>query len=160
MKKNIIIIAITGILILTASILMINISNNKVAGGTTPKINESSELNNNSNLTVNKFQTLSEDQANVTVEITPKELGADKEKNIFEVIFNTHSVELDFDFDKTITLEDDLGNTYTALEWTGNRGGHHVSGDIIFPGLDNNAKEITLKIIDIADVARSFKWEL
>lgn len=108
----------------------------------------------------NGYQLQLDSQASVEVEITPKALGASEEKNIFAVALNTHSVELDFDFTSIISLKDDLGKEYEALEWTGNRGWHHVSGDIIFPKLDTSAKRVELIVVGVGGVDRKFAWEL
>lgn len=107
----------------------------------------------------NQYQTQTDSQSSVTIDVTPKQLGAE-EKNIFTVSLNTHSVELDFDFTKIMVLKDDLGNLYSALEWTGSRGGHHLSGDIIFPEINKQAKNIELQINGIGGVNRVFKWGL
>lgn len=96
----------------------------------------------------------------VTIDVEPKQLGEANSNSIFSVAFNTHSVELDFDFTKIISLQDDLGKNYQALEWTGNSGWHHVSGDIIFPPLDEKANKVTMSIIDIENTTSSFKWDV
>ncbi len=96
-----------------------------------------------------KYQTITKDKAKVTVDVAPKQLGTREEKNIFTVNLNTHSVELDFDFTEIMILKDDLGNSYKAIEWTGNSGWHHVSGDIIFPQINQQAKSIELQLSGI-----------
>jgi len=108
----------------------------------------------------NKYLMQSDDQASVTVDITPTILGVDEDQNIFEVSINTHSVEMDYDFSKVIVLKDNLGNTYDALEWTGGRGGHHISGDIIFPNINNQATGVELDVLGVSEVNRIFKWDL
>jgi hypothetical protein len=111
-------------------------------------------------LTSKKYQAQTKNQAEVTIEVEPKQLGIGEEKNIFTVNFNTHSVELDFDFTKIIILRDNFGNSYSALEWTGNRGWHHVNGDIIFPKINGQASSVELQINGINEVDRNFKWIL
>ncbi|MBU0612569.1 hypothetical protein KKB10_01000 [Patescibacteria group bacterium] len=96
----------------------------------------------------------------VEIDVEPKQLGRTETKNIFAIALNTHSVELDFDFTKIIILEDNLGNAYQALEWTGNSGWHHVSGDIIFPPLNKDANEVTLTINEIEGLMRTFNWDV
>lgn len=108
----------------------------------------------------NKYETQTKDQASVTIDITPKQLGIKEDENIFTIALNTHSVELDSNFSEIMVLKDDLGNLYSAIEWTGNKGGHHISGDIIFPQIDKQAKSITLQINGINQVDRIFKWIL
>lgn len=94
----------------------------------------------------------------VEVDVSVKKLGSDEVSNIFSVSFNTHSVDLDFDFTEIILLRDNLGNNYQATEWTGNRGWHHVSGEIIFPAIDSKASEVVLTITEIESMEKSFKW--
>lgn len=108
----------------------------------------------------NVYQSQTDDQAEVTVDVTPKILGAGRETNIFNVALNTHSVELDYDFVEIMILKDDLGNIYRALEWTGGRGGHHMSGDIIFPKLTPGVQSLELQIFGIGGVDRVFKWNI
>jgi hypothetical protein len=109
---------------------------------------------------VDKYQTKTDEQASVTVDITPKKLGLAEEKNIFEVSLNTHSVDLSYDFQKIIIREDDLGNIYQALEWTGGEGGHHLVGEIIFPKLNLSAKKVKLTINGVGGAERVFEWML
>lgn len=108
----------------------------------------------------NQYQTQSDSQASVTIDVTPKQLGTKKERNIFSVSLNTHSVDLDFDFAKIMILSDDLGNIYPALEWTGGSGSHHLGGDIIFPKINPRAKQVKLQINSINGVTRNFEWSL
>ncbi len=96
----------------------------------------------------------------VEIDVEPEQLGKTEANNIFTVALNTHSVELDFDFTNIITLEDNLGNTYQALEWTGNSGWHHVSGDIIFPPLNKDANAVTLTVDEIEGLIRTFNWDV
>ncbi len=109
---------------------------------------------------INKYQTKTDSQSSVTIEVTPKSIGADKQENIFELSLNTHSVDLNYDFQKVIILKDNLGNKYEALEWTGGEGGHHMDGEIIFPGINKNAKIIEMEIDGVGGVKRSFKWNI
>ena len=105
-------------------------------------------------------ETKSDSQGNVTVEVTPEKLGLNEPQNIFEVKLNTHSVDLDFDFVKIIVLVDDLGNIYQAQRWEGEQGGHHLTGRIIFPKINNQAQKAVLKISQIGGVEKTFNWNL
>lgn len=107
-----------------------------------------------------KYQAKTDNQANVTVEVIPKSIGVNQEKNTFEISFNTHSVDLNFDFQKVIILKDNLGNKYEAIEWTGGKSGHHMNGNIVFPKIDSNAKSIEMEIDSVGGVTRIFDWEL
>ncbi len=107
-----------------------------------------------------QYQTQSDNQASVTIDVIPKQLGIKEEKNIFFVSLNTHTVDLDFNFVKIMILSDDLGTVYSAREWTGGRGGHHLNGYIIFPKINPKAKQVKLQINDIGGVNRNFEWSL
>lgn len=90
----------------------------------------------------------------VTIEVTP--INPSK----YMLTLNTHSVDLGFDFTKIITLTDDLKNTYTPISWTGESGGHHLTGELEFSEINENAKGITLKISEIEGEVLSFEWSL
>ncbi len=161
MKKIVLILGIV-VLILIGSVFVFNkIKANEESDTQVPSMENVDEfLAKTSTSSSNKYETRTETQTKVTVDVTPKQLGVDQGKNIFEVDLNTHSVELDFDFTEIMILEDDLGNTYKALEWTGNRGWHHVSGDIVFPKINQQATSIKLKIASVGGVDRIFKWNI
>ena len=131
-------------------------SNSNTANTLSSGTNASNSLANDSILSQQQTATMGA----VTVDIEPITLGVTEERNIFSVAFNTHSVELDFDFTKIITLEDDLGNTYAALEWTGNSGWHHVSGDIIFSSISNVASQAIVTINKIEGQSKTFTWDI
>jgi len=105
------------------------------------------------------FSTKSDSQGEVAIEVTPKILEADKEV-IFQITLNTHSVELDKDLSKISKLKDDLGNEYVPVSWSGGVGGHHLSGDLIFPKISGQAKSVTLTISGIGESERTLQWEL
>ncbi len=105
------------------------------------------------------------DEGAVTVEVTPLNLTGTGATLDFQVVLETHSVELDYDLTKIAVLRDDQGNEYTPTAWSGPRGGHHVSGTLQFdnrsgivkPGL----KYLELELRGIAQVpSRMFRWEL
>lgn len=128
------------------------------------KQNEFSEtaagLNSQISISNDQYQSRTDDRAEVTVEVTPKQLGTSQKNNIFSVSLNTHSVDLNFDFTRIIILKDDLDNVYQALGWSGGRDGHHLSGDIIFPALKPEAVAVELVINNINGIARTFAWDL
>jgi len=159
--KKAIIIFISGILIFSTTYIVVNIitgkktvqnkdAADKAAAGQAASVSQPS----------NGYQPQTDSQASVDIEVTPKTLGVSEEKNIFAVVLDTHSVELDFDFAKIMTLKDDSGKAYQALKWTGESGSHHLSGDIIFPKLQQPTKKITILIDGVGGVNRQFIWEL
>lgn len=95
----------------------------------------------------------------VEVEVTPAAVNPEG-KTVFKLTLNTHSVDLDYDYTNIATLSDNVGNTYKALEWTGELGGHHLQGELIFEPLSDNAQSITLEIDGIDNQSASFTWEL
>ena len=70
----------------------------------------------------------------------------------------THSVDLGFDWTKIVTLKDDLGSEYKAMDWTGESGGHHISGELIFEELKAESREVTLTVTGVDGVTESFSW--
>ena len=106
------------------------------------------------------WETKTEEQANVTVVITPIDLSPNSKEWKFNIIMNTHSVELDQDMTKVAILIDDQGKEYKAINWEGPSGGHHREGALIFSQIIPIPKSIELKISDIGDVVRSFVWQL
>jgi hypothetical protein len=106
------------------------------------------------------YSPQTDDQASVEVEIIPVKLGTKESANVFAVSFNTHSVSLDYDFAKISVLKDDLGNFYSAVRWNGESGGHHLSGELVFPKIDAGAKSVQLEINGVGGVKRTFSWNL
>ena len=99
------------------------------------------------------FQTLTSDKNNVEFQVTPLSPSE------FQIVINTHSVDLDFDLAQISTLYDDIGNEYKPLKWEDSvPGSHHREGILKFPEIDKNAKSIKLVITDSA--RREFVWDL
>ena len=96
----------------------------------------------------------------VTLDVDPKKFGGIETETTFTLSFNTHSVSLDYDFTKIVTLQDDRGKDYQASLWTGPRGGHHMSGDIVFPPLDSGVKQVTLTVTGLAGQNASLAWDV
>lgn len=101
----------------------------------------------------------------VTVKVTPLNLGdATADTLDFEVVLDTHSVELNYDIAQLATLTDNLGNEYTPAAWTPEQSsGHHVSGKLSFADwaalLQSGVTELTLDVTNIAGVdSRLFTW--
>lgn len=105
------------------------------------------------------FASQTDSQAEVTMEVTPKSLGAGKEA-VFQVTLNTHAVELDKDLAQISILMDDKGVKYQAVSWTGGTGGHHLSGDLVFSKISEDVTSVELIISGIGGVERTFKWTL
>ena len=97
----------------------------------------------------------------VDIKATPLILKAG-EKPQFEIEFNTHSVELDFDISQIASLTDEKLNAYTSSTWEGSPpGGHHRKGILKFKAIYPKPKVIQLKISQVGNIEeRIFKWEL
>lgn len=103
-------------------------------------------------------------QGAVTVIIKPINLDQPGETIDFEVVLDTHSVDLSMDLAALSTLSTDTGLSVDASSWSGEPGGHHVQGTLSFPLLVNNvsllgeSSSLTLVIRDLAAAERSFTW--
>ncbi|KKU25128.1 MAG: hypothetical protein UX37_C0030G0001, partial [Microgenomates group bacterium GW2011_GWA2_46_16] len=108
-----------------------------------------------------RFETKEQASGNLTVIVTPQELAAGKPVT-FEIVFDTHSVNLDFDVTKAAELRDEQGNTYGTPAWDGDPpGGHHRKGTLTFPIPTEKATTITLSLKNISGVnERTFLWKL
>ena len=68
-----------------------------------------SQENSSVSETQQKWETKIDDQASVTVTVTPIILSVESEEWKFDVVMDTHSVELDQDMTKVAILTDDSG---------------------------------------------------
>jgi hypothetical protein len=80
----------------------------------------------------------------------------------FQVVLDTHSVNLDgYDLKTISVLRDDAGNTYsrTAVENKGS--GHHRETIVSFAKVATGTKRVELVVRDVAGVKeRIFRWDL
>lgn len=104
--------------------------------------------------------TKTDEQGQVTVKVTPKTLNDTEWK--FDVIFDTHSVELDQDIMQIAELLDSQGNVYKPIAWEGaGPGGHHREGILIFNPTQPLPEYVELKIKDVGGISeRSFRWNI
>ncbi len=109
--------------------------------------------------TNSKYPKQQNQEAEVTVEVTPLKLSS-KENTEFDIILDTHSVNLDKSLKDISVLEDDKGNIYNPISWSGGIGGHHIEGNLIFSPFSKDAKSVKLTIKQIGGVDRVFKWDL
>jgi hypothetical protein len=93
----------------------------------------------------------------VIVEITPAQLDADGA--VFDIAFDTHSVDLSVDVAAAATLVVD-GTEWDGAEWDGaGAGGHHREGRLRFrPGGDPTGP-VELTITGLPDPVRA-TWDL
>jgi hypothetical protein len=110
--------------------------------------------------------TRSDQQGAVVVSITPLNLADSSEQLEFDVVLETHSVDLSMDLAVLSSLTTDTGVIMQATLWDAPRGGHHVSGKLIFPALSDGrpilegASRLTLTILDVDAPSRVFEWQL
>ncbi|PIR73177.1 MAG: hypothetical protein COU40_03955 [Candidatus Moranbacteria bacterium CG10_big_fil_rev_8_21_14_0_10_35_21] len=132
--------------------------------------------NKNKNLSVEKLENQKSDikkegilktqengEGPVTIAVTPEDFPEEKDKLWkFEVLLNTHSVELNYDLTQISALVDENGNEYKPTAWEGDPpSGHHRTGILIFNSISPKPDSITLKIKGVGDVAeRDFVWQL
>ncbi len=97
-------------------------------------------------------------EGGVTIAVTPKETAAGIFE--FEIVLDTHSVELSYDLTKISVLRDENGQEYRPINWEGDPpGGHHREGTLIFNPIAPTPKSIELKITGIAEAVRIFTWQ-
>ncbi|MBE0429663.1 MAG: hypothetical protein IBX61_07295 [Thermoleophilia bacterium] len=96
----------------------------------------------------------------VSVSVIPQELGEDESSWNFEVVLNTHTVELVQDPAQVSVLVAD-GQEYLPLAWEGDPpGGHHREGTLKFPPVSPRPDSLQLIIREFGGVERSFGWTL
>ena len=107
-----------------------------------------------------------DEQGAVVFVVTPLNLGTPADTLEFDVSMNTHSVDLSMDLAQLSTLATDTGVSITPVKWDATPGGHHVSGTLIFPAMQDSksivdgASKLTLTIINVDAASRVFEWEL
>lgn len=108
-----------------------------------------------------QWETRTDNQAGIAVTVTPIELSAKSGEWKFDIVMDTHSVELDQDMAKVAALVDDRGKEYKPLRWEGApAGGHHREGLLVFNQIAPTPKFVELKVSGIGGVARNFVWQL
>lgn len=104
-------------------------------------------------------------QGSITVEITPENLEKLGVNSIFDVSLDTHSIDLSMDLAQLSTLTTDTGKVIQATTWDATRGGHHVSGKLVFDtvidgkNLLDGVKGITITINGLDVPSRQFSWQ-
>lgn len=105
----------------------------------------------------------------VDISVMPQNITADADMWSFQVVLNTHSVELSEDIAAVSALLDDRGTAYEPFSWeegslpAGRQapGGHHRSGILKFKPISPMPDSITLVLNTIGGVAeRKFSWRL
>lgn len=112
------------------------------------------------------YETRTDSQGSVTFEVTPIVLSVGAETLDFEVVMDTHSVDLTWDLATQSVLRTESGLQVQALSWPPGSG-HHYSGTLSFPGrspdgaaLLEGVRSLTLIIRDTDVPQRVFAWDL
>lgn len=110
--------------------------------------------------------TRTDQQGAIIVEVTPLNLGMPAETLEFDVVMNTHSVDLNMNLAALATITADTGVTVQSTLWDAPLGGHHLEGKLIFPATQDGksildgATKLTLSILNLDAPTRVFEWEL
>jgi hypothetical protein len=110
--------------------------------------------------------TMTDEQGAVVVAVTQLNLNGPGETFDFEIVLDTHSVNLDMDLAQNAFLTTDTGLTVSAVEWDAPSGGHHVSGTLSFPvrlgdqAVLEGAAQVILTIRNVDAPERAFTWEI
>lgn len=148
------------IIIITILIIVVGVSSVLIINGRSDAISQEIDVSLNEKVGDKKYDPKISEGASVVVEATPKTLSHLAEKTIIEVSLNTHSVDLNYDFASIMILQDDLGNIYPAIEWSGPSGGHHIYGDIIFDKINPEASSAILIIKSLNGVDHRLSWKI
>src|SRR3989344_286883 len=131
-------------------------------GGPAKQVVPVANQTNQQTTTKQNWETKTDEQASVTVTVTPTDISLQSKEWKFDVVLNTHSVELDQDMTKIAVLVDGQGKEYKPLSWNGSEpGGHNREGVLIWNAIEPTPKSVEIKIKDISEIPeRSFKWDL
>lgn len=112
------------------------------------------------------LEAQTDEQGAVTVVVKPLNLAAPGATLDFEVILDTHSLDLSMDLAELATLTDGNGREVQATLWDAPSGGHHVSGTLSFPvgtadgeTLLAGSSQLTLIVRDVGVAERLFIWQ-
>jgi hypothetical protein len=80
----------------------------------------------------------------------------------FQVVLETHSVNLDaYDLKSITVLRDDAGKTHLATGVETKGSGHHREATLTFPKVSPESKRLELVIKEVGGVKeRTFRWDL
>ena len=108
------------------------------------------------------FETKTDGSSLVTISVTPLNLSEQDEMWEFDVVLDTHSVELDYDMVQVATLLDNNGASYKPVEWQGDPpGGHHRQGKLIFKSIRPTPSSIKIEMSDTGTQSGEvFRWKL
>ncbi len=155
MKNNKILIIVVFFIAVLAVLFLL--SRNKTASNPDSIQNPITSLGSQTGL-----EAKTNEEGPVKVDVTPLDVSQNSKLWKFNIVLDTHTVELDYDLTKAVSLFDEQGKEYKAVNWEGpGPGGHHIEGNLIFNTITSLPKEIEIRILKVGDVAiRSFIWQL
>ena len=105
--------------------------------------------------------TRSNEGGSVTIKVKPLNLGSGGATLEFDVVMDTHSVELNFDLKQLTVLKTDTGAEVKPSAYQIGSG-HHVESKLSFPADKiGGARMLTLILKNVSGVAeRTFTWNL
>ena len=107
------------------------------------------------------WESKNDNQATVSITVTPIDISSQSKEWKFDIVMDTHSVELDQDMTESAVLIDGQDKEYKPIGWEGPSGGHHREGVLVFDPIEPMPKYIELKIKNIGGVTeRLFKWNI
>lgn len=75
------------------------------------------------------------------------------------VSLTTHEGDLNINWPTQAVLVDDQQREYSAQEWQGGNGGHHLQGTLVFSAITQSTTTLTLLIRDVYNTPeRRFEW--
>jgi hypothetical protein len=111
-------------------------------------------------------ETRTDEQGSVVFAVTPLNLASPGDTVDFQVVMDTHSVDLGWDLAALGTLRTDLGTEVEGVGWPVGSG-HHYGGRLSFPARSRDgasildgAATLTLVIRNTDVAERVFVWEL
>ena len=114
----------------------------------------------------NDSATRTDEQGAIIFEITPLNLDTPTDTLEFDVVMDTHTIDLSMDLATLSTITTDTGISVDATLWDAPLGGHHVEGKLIFPATKDGksilegANKLTLTLLNLDAPTRIFEWEL
>lgn len=108
-----------------------------------------------------QWETQTDAEGEVTIEVTPRDLSIGAAEWKFDIVMNTHSVELDQEMTEVAALFDDQGREYKPIAWEGApSGGHHREGTLAFEAISPAPKSIQLIIKNVGAPTRALSWDI
>lgn len=153
MNSRVLVVGVISVTVFGVFLLKGTRDNNKVVQGVQSKATASDEN------TETSLESKVKSMGAVEVEVTPVSIKLGS-KMIFDVALNTHSVDLSYDYTNIIKAEDAKGNVYEAISWSGDKGGHHLRGEVELEPLIEDTRTIKLNIKGIDNQNAVFEWEL